>query len=59
MLTVTPTADGNTHALLETDYPATGVRGSFEALVVPRYLKKVYAAELRLLELRAAKAAGQ
>ena len=54
--TITPTGDGSTHVLFATDYPARGLRGWFEALVVPRYLKKVYAAELRLLEQRAVEA---
>jgi hypothetical protein len=41
---------------LTTEYPTRGVRGWFEALVVPRYLRNVYAAELRLLAQRAAEA---
>lgn len=57
--TVTPTADGATNIRLDTRYPVHGVRGWFERLVVPRYLKKVYAAELRLLAQRAAEAAGE
>jgi hypothetical protein len=47
--TVAPVPDGRTEVTLETVYPARGLRGWFEALFVPGYLKKVYVAELRLL----------
>ena len=39
---------------LETTYPLRGLRGWFERLVVPGYLRKVYRAELELLKTRAA-----
>ena len=55
--TVTPAPDGKAHVTLETLYPARGFRGWLEALLVPRYLKKVYVAELRLLGQRATEAA--
>lgn len=42
----------------ETDYRARGVKGWIEALLVPRYLARVYAAELQLLARRATAAAG-
>jgi len=57
--TVTPRADGTTEVTFDTRYPARGLGGWFEALVVPGYLKKVYSAELRLLSQRAAEAAGK
>lgn len=55
--TVTPAPDQAAHVVLATDYPTRGLRGWVETLVVPRYLKKVYAEELRLLGQRAAEAA--
>lgn len=55
--TVTPMEDGGSHVRFDTVYPAKGVRGWFESLLVPRYLKKVYAAELQLLGQRAEDAA--
>lgn len=54
--TVEPSTGGESKVTLTTDYPAKGVRGWLEALVVPRYLRKVYAAELRLLARRAVEA---
>jgi len=54
--TVNPTADGNARIMIATEYPAPGMRGWLAALVVPSYLKRVYAAELRLLAQRAAEA---
>jgi hypothetical protein len=53
---VEPTGSNESQVTLTTDYPTKGVRGWFEALVVPRYLRKVYAAELRLLARRAVEA---
>ena len=55
--TVAPTPDGNAQVTIDTRYVAKGLRGWFEALFVPGYLKKVYAAELHLLGQRAAEAA--
>jgi len=54
--TVEPSQSDESKVTLTTEYPAKGIRGWFEALVVPRYLRKVYAAELRLLAQRAAEA---
>jgi hypothetical protein len=52
------TTDGS-NVTLTTEYPTKGVRGWLEAFVVPRYLRKVYAAELRLLAQRAAEAGNE
>jgi hypothetical protein len=54
--TVEPWQANESKVTLTTEYPTRGVRGWFEALVVPRYLRKVYAAELRLLARRAVEA---
>jgi hypothetical protein len=51
--TVEPTAGDTSRVTIETTYPLRGVRGWFERLVVPGFLKKVYAAELELLKVRA------
>jgi len=50
--TVDPTAAGS-RVTFSTSYPVRGLRGWLERLVVPGYLKRVYAAELRLLGERA------
>jgi hypothetical protein len=59
-LVTTFTVDGapgnSSRVTFVTDYPTRGLRGWFESLVVPGYLKKVYAAELRLLAQRAVEA---
>lgn len=54
--TVEPLPEGKSRVTFETKYQAKGLRGWIEALLVPRYLGKVYAAELRLLAQRAATA---
>jgi hypothetical protein len=54
--TVEPAGEDAALVTLSTEYPAQGMRGWFEALFVPGYLKKVYAAELSLLARRAAEA---
>jgi hypothetical protein len=51
--TVETSTPNESKVTLTTEYPTKGVRGWFEALVVPKYLRKVYAAELRLLAQRA------
>ena len=48
--------DSSTRVTFVTDYHARGLRGRIEALLVPAYLKKVYAEELDLLAVRAAEA---
>lgn len=50
--TVDALADGRSRVTFETVYPAPGLLGWIESLVVPRYLAKVYAAELQLLARR-------
>lgn len=50
---VEPLADGQTRVTFDTEYRARGLRGWIEALLVPAYLRKVYAAELELLAQRA------
>ena len=50
--TVEPAGD-KAKVTFETVYPAKGLMGFIEMLVVPRYLSKVYAAELRQLAQRA------
>jgi hypothetical protein len=49
---VDPVAGDTSRVTIETTYPLRGLRGWFERLVVPGYLKKVYAAELDLLKAR-------
>jgi hypothetical protein len=56
--TVEPSQHNESKVTLTTEYPTKGVRGWFEALVVQRYLRRVYAAELRLLAQRASEASG-
>lgn len=51
--TVEPLPGETTRVTIATDYPVAGLRGWLERWVVPRYLRRVYAAELRLLEQRA------
>jgi hypothetical protein len=51
---VDPLAGDRSQVTIETRYPLGGLRGWFERLVVPGYLKKVYTAELELLKARAA-----
>lgn len=51
--TVDPLPDGKARVTIATEYPIAGIRGWIERLVVPTYLRKVYAAELRLLDQRA------
>jgi hypothetical protein len=55
--TVDPAGPDSARVTIGTAYPAGGLRGWFEALLVPGYLRKVYAAELRLLAEHAAAAA--
>ncbi|HKQ97086.1 MAG TPA: SRPBCC family protein [Candidatus Polarisedimenticolia bacterium] len=50
---VEPLAVASTRVTFETRYPARGFRGLIEAFLVPRYLTKVYVAELALLAQRA------
>lgn len=54
--TVEPARNDESQVTLKTEYPTKGLRGWFEALVVPPFLRKVYAAELRLLAQRAVEA---
>jgi hypothetical protein len=54
---VEPTNDGKTRVTFDTAYNAVGFRGLIEALLVPAYLRKVYAAELQRLAERAVAAA--
>ena len=56
--TVDPAPGNQSQVTFATDYPAKGLRGLFEELFVPGFLRKVYAAELRLLGIRAAEARG-
>jgi hypothetical protein len=49
---VEPLEPNRSRVTFETDYRTVGVRGWLESLLVPRYLKTVYAAELDLLESR-------
>ena len=56
--TVEGSKSNESKVTLTTEYPTKGVRGWFEALVVPRYLRRVYAAELRLLAQRATETHG-
>jgi hypothetical protein len=51
--TVGPVAERTTRVTIETVYRAQGIRGWIETLLVPRYLGKVYSAELRQLAQRA------
>jgi hypothetical protein len=51
---VDPLPNNMCRVTLETTYPVRGLRGWFERLVVPGYLRKVYGAELELLKARAA-----
>jgi hypothetical protein len=46
----------STRVTFVTDYHARGLRGRIEVLLVPGYLKKVYAEELDLLAVRASEA---
>jgi hypothetical protein len=57
--TVDPAPGNASRVTFATDYPAKGVRGWVERLMVPGYLKRAYAAELSLLAQRAGEAAGQ
>lgn len=50
---VEPLEAGKSRVTFETEYRARGLRGWIEALLVPSYLRKVYAAELQLLARRA------
>ena len=54
--TVEPSQSNESKVTLRTEYPTRGIRGWFEALIVPAYLRRVYAAELRLLAQRAIEA---
>jgi len=54
--TVDP-APGGSRVTFDTDYPVRGLGGWLERLVVPGYLRKVYAAELLLLGQRASERA--
>lgn len=54
--TVEASQTNESKVTLITEYPTKGLRRWFEAFVVPRYLRKVYAAELRLIAQRAAEA---
>jgi hypothetical protein len=54
---VEPLAGDRSRVTFQTDYQARGLRGLFEQLLVPGFLKKVYAAELELLAQRAAETA--
>lgn len=51
--TVEPLGPSSARVTFETQYQTKGIRGWLEALIVPRYLRKVYAAELSLLGDRA------
>ncbi len=51
--TVEASKSDESRVTVTTEYPAKGIRGWLEAFIVPRYLRKVYAAELRLLARRA------
>jgi hypothetical protein len=51
--TVEPLGPSSARVTFETQYRTGGIKGWFEALLVPRYLRKVYAAELSLLGDRA------
>jgi hypothetical protein len=51
---VEPLDGGRARVTFETDYQARGLRGWLETLLVPRYLRTVYAAELQMLAERAA-----
>lgn len=53
---VEPLADASTRVTFETRYLARGFRGWIESLLIPRYLTRVYAAELALLAQRAVEA---
>jgi hypothetical protein len=46
---VQPAGAASCRVTFETDYQALGLRGLIERLLVPGFLRKVYAAELRLL----------
>lgn len=50
--------DGTCRMTFETRYQAPGVRGWFESLVVPGFLRTVYREEMALLRARAMQGAG-
>lgn len=50
---VDPIDAGTCRVTFETEYQARGLRGVIEALLVPRFLAKVYAAELKQLAAHA------
>jgi hypothetical protein len=47
--TVVPEHDRRSRVTISTEYQAKGLRGWFELLMVPSYLRKVYAAQLQQL----------
>jgi hypothetical protein len=51
--TVDPLSGAQCRVTFVTEYPTSGVRGWIESLIVPGYLRKVYAAELAQLSERA------
>ena len=51
--TVEPQPDGRTRVTFLTEYRTQGLRGLIETLLVPGFLRKVYAAELQQLAQRA------
>ena len=53
---VDPGDDGTTRVTIETAYDRPGFRGLVESILAPRYLGKVYAAELVLLAREATRA---
>jgi ribosome-associated toxin RatA of RatAB toxin-antitoxin module len=57
--TVEAMPDDTTRVTFATEYRTQGLRGWFESLMVPGYLRKVYAAELALLEQRAVAASSR
>jgi hypothetical protein len=54
---VEPIEGSQSRVTFETDYRTSGLRGWFESLLVPGYLRAVYAEELGLLSARAVEAA--
>lgn len=57
--TVTPVDGGRTRVRIETHWESAGIRGMVERLLAPRYLRKVYAEELNLLERYARSQVGE
>ena len=51
---VEPVGQAQTRATIHTEYAKGGIQGWVERLLVPRYLRRVYAAELALLATVAA-----